>query len=86
MRTSLHRVARRGPATQACCGLLQGVHAPAQVPQSYIEPYAASIADGKRRTFAGMLSAVDEGIKNVTDALAAAGALENTIIVFTAVR
>jgi hypothetical protein len=32
-----------------------------------------------------MLSAVDEGILNVTTALQAASALDNTLIVFTAV-
>ena len=61
----------------------QGVHAPAQVPQSYVTPYDSLIADTKRRTFAGMLSAVDEGIGNVTAALKARGALDNTVIVFT---
>ena len=47
----------------------QGVHAPAQVPLQYIAPYNATITDPKRRVFAGMLSAVDEGIANVTSAL-----------------
>eukprot|EP00040_Diaphanoeca_grandis_P003760 m.25803 g.25803 ORF g.25803 m.25803 type:complete len:638 (-) comp15175_c0_seq1:193-2106(-) len=62
----------------------QGVHSPAQVPDSYIEPYNTSISDPVRRTFAGMLSCVDEGIGNVTAALKAAGAFENTLFVFTA--
>lgn len=62
----------------------QGVHAPAQVPDSYVTPYATTIADRKRRTFAGMLSAVDEGIGNVTKALKAHGAFDNTVFVFTA--
>ena len=61
----------------------QGVHSPAEAPQSYIDAYASTIADPKRRTFAGMLSAVDEGIGNVTDAFKAAGLWENTIVVFT---
>jgi len=61
----------------------QAVHAPAQVPESYVSPYNASIADAKRRTFAGMLSCMDEGIGNVTRALQAKGMLENTLIVFT---
>ena len=39
----------------------QGVHAPAQVPESYIKPYERTISNPFRRTFAGMLSAVDEG-------------------------
>jgi arylsulfatase B len=61
----------------------QGVHAPAQVPQSYADAYASTITDHKRRTFAGMLSAVDEGIGNVTAALQAKGMLDDTLIVFT---
>jgi arylsulfatase A-like enzyme len=62
----------------------QGVHAPAEVPQSYVTPYNDLIADEKRRVFAGMLSAVDEGIGNVTKALQARGAFDNTLFVFTA--
>jgi len=61
----------------------QGVHAPAEVPQSYVDPYNKTIPDPKRRTFAGMLSAVDEGIQNVTQALKQKGMLEETLIVFT---
>ena len=33
----------------------QGVHAPAEVPDSYVKPYEESILDSKRRTFAGVL-------------------------------
>ena len=61
----------------------QGVHDPAQVPARYADAYKTTIADKKRRTFAGMLSAVDEGIGNVTAALAARGMLNDTLIVFT---
>ena len=61
----------------------QGVHSPPQVPEKYIAPYKDLIADPKRRTFAGMLSAVDEGIANVTAALKRRGMLENTLIIFT---
>ena len=62
----------------------QAVHAPADCPSSYVDKYAHLIADKKRRVFAGMLSAMDEGIGNVTAALKAKGMLENTLIVFTA--
>ena len=62
----------------------QGVHAPGEAPQSYIDAYNTTIEDPKRRTFAGMLSCVDEGIGNVTAALEAKGMLEDTVIVFTA--
>eukprot|EP00756_Hemistasia_phaeocysticola_P020231 Hpha_TRINITY_DN15709_c5_g11::TRINITY_DN15709_c5_g11_i1::g.37351::m.37351/K01135/ARSB; arylsulfatase B len=61
----------------------QAVHAPAEVPAKYKDKYNTSIADGKRRTFAGMLSCADEGIGNVTAALKAKGMLDNTLIIFT---
>eukprot|EP00730_Choanoeca_flexa_P012448 TRINITY_DN4284_c0_g1_i1.p1 TRINITY_DN4284_c0_g1~~TRINITY_DN4284_c0_g1_i1.p1 ORF type:complete len:569 (+),score=147.90 TRINITY_DN4284_c0_g1_i1:3-1709(+) len=60
----------------------QAVHAPAQVPPQYEEPYAF-ITDSQRRTFAGMLACLDEGIGNVTAALEAQGMLDDTLIVFT---
>ena len=53
------------------------------MPARYAEAYNATIPDKKRRTFAGMLSAVDEGIGNVTAALDAKGMLDDTLIVFT---
>jgi arylsulfatase B len=62
----------------------QAVHAPDEVPTRYIDPYNATIPSVKRRTFAGMLSALDEGVGNVTAALEAQGLLDNTIIFFTA--
>ena len=49
----------------------------------YSNAYLDSIKDEKRRTFAGMLSAVDEGIGNVTSALKARGMLNKTLFVFT---
>ncbi len=61
----------------------QGVHAPAQVPARYRDAYNSTISDPKRRTFAGMLSAVDEGIGNVTAALKQKGMLDDTLVVFT---
>ena len=62
----------------------QAVHSPDQVPQHYIDPYNATIPDAKRRTFAGMLSALDEGVGNVTRALDAAGLTNSTLILFIA--
>jgi arylsulfatase A-like enzyme len=69
------------PLAAAHC---QAVHSPDQVPQRYIDPYNATILDHTRRTFAGMLSAMDEGVGNVTAALAEAGMLDNTLIIFMA--
>jgi hypothetical protein len=59
------------------------VHEPRQAPTHYITPYDATIADTDRRIFAGMLSAVDEGMHNVTAALKAAGMYEDTLFVVT---
>lgn len=67
----------------AVAAAYQAVHSPNQVPQQYVDPYNATIADQKRRTFAGMLSCMDEGIGNITEALRAKGMLDDTLIVFS---
>jgi arylsulfatase A-like enzyme len=56
-------------------------HGPMQVPPEYVAPYAA-IPDELRRTYAGMTAALDEAVGRLLDALAARGALENTLVVF----
>lgn len=67
----------------------QSVHAPAQAPQSYIEMFNSSLPGDEfkqRRTFAGMVHCMDEGLGNVTAQLKSEGmwtAEEPTIIVFT---
>jgi arylsulfatase A-like enzyme len=61
----------------------QSVHSPREVPDSYKNAYADTISDNIRRTFAGMVSAMDEGIGNVTNALRAKGMLDNSVIVFS---
>ena len=58
------------------------VHAPLQVPEKYLQPYGD--LKGGRRTLAGMLAAVDEGIGQIVEALDKAGLRENTLIVFSA--
>eukprot|EP00057_Strongylocentrotus_purpuratus_P012984 XP_011667458.1 PREDICTED: arylsulfatase B [Strongylocentrotus purpuratus] len=60
----------------------QAVHLPLQVPDRYMDPYK-NIADENRRTYAGMVSCMDEGIGNVTRALKDAGLYDNTIIIFS---
>lgn len=57
------------------------VHAPHQAPASYKEPYAN--LKEPRRTYAGMLAAMDEGIGQVLDAVAAKGIAQDTLILFT---
>jgi len=59
-----------------------GVHAPLQVPERYLEPYAS--IPGNRRKMAGMLSAVDEAIGQIVAALDKAGLREETLILFSA--
>ena len=61
----------------------QSVHAPHMVPQRYMDQYASHIRDKNERVFAGMVSAMDEGIGNITQALQATGLADNTIIVFS---
>lgn len=61
----------------------QGVHSPSQAPQRYIDMYNDTISDSTRRTFAGMISAVDEGIFNITEALREKGMYDDTVFVFT---
>jgi len=39
----------------------QAVHAPSEVPESYKDPYNGVIENSHRKTFAGMLSCMDEG-------------------------
>ena len=61
----------------------RSVHGPHQVPKKYINKYSTHIRDEKQKIFAAMVSAMDEGIGNVTRALAAAGLSDNTIVVFS---
>ena len=61
----------------------QAVHAPSEVPKDYLLPYEDSISDMKRRKFAAMLSAMDQGIGNVTSALKRSGLAENTLLIFS---
>jgi arylsulfatase A-like enzyme len=57
------------------------VHGPHQVPDSY--PAAFPALDGVRKTYAGMLAAMDEAVGKVADALEAAKLIDNTLVMFT---
>ena len=57
------------------------VHAPHQVPEEYTKPY--SQMKGDRRSYAGMLAAMDEAVGKVLDAIEAAGATDNTLVLFS---
>ena len=57
------------------------VHGPLQVPDSYVAPYAS--LKGNRKTYAGMLSAMDEAIGQVVATLEEQKMRDNTLIVFS---
>ncbi|MGH8352797.1 MAG: arylsulfatase B [Pseudomonas sp.] len=56
-------------------------HAPYQAPQEYLDRYK-QIADPSRRTYAAMITAMDEQIGRLVTALDKRGMRENTLIVF----
>jgi arylsulfatase A-like enzyme len=56
-------------------------HAPLQASQQYLDRFA-HISDPKRKTYAAMVSAVDDGVGAVLDKLDALGLTENTLVIF----
>lgn len=56
-------------------------HAPMQAPDQYLERFP-DISDKKRKTYAAMVSAVDDGVGRVLVALKKHGLEENTLVVF----
>ncbi|XP_069119491.1 arylsulfatase B-like isoform X2 [Argopecten irradians] len=61
---------------------LQAVHEPLEVPERYKEQYT-NIKNGARRTYAGMVAAMDEAIGNITAAFQANGMWDDTVMVFS---
>jgi arylsulfatase A-like enzyme len=57
------------------------VHAPLQVPESYKAPYAA--LHGPRRTYAGMVAAMDEAVGQIVAAIDGKGMRPNTLFLFS---
>ena len=57
------------------------VHAPLQAPDKYKEPYAH--LPGPRRTYAGMLAAMDEAVGQIAATIDDAGMRTNTLFVFS---
>ncbi|XP_052248928.1 arylsulfatase B-like isoform X2 [Dreissena polymorpha] len=60
----------------------QSVHDPLEVPESYERIYA-NISTKSRRTYCGMISALDEAVGNITSALRSRGFMDNALLVFT---
>ena len=60
----------------------QAAHSPLEVPEEYTEAYS-DIQDTDRRQYAGMIAAMDEAVKNITEHLGNAGMWDNTLMVFT---
>ncbi|KAG9281164.1 arylsulfatase I [Astyanax mexicanus] len=60
----------------------QAVHTPLQCPKEYIYPYRG-MGNVMRRKYAGMVSAVDEAVRNVTYALRKYGYYRNSVIIFS---
>ena len=58
------------------------LHLP-QVPDVYTAPYTETIRDAPRRSYAGMVSTVDECAANITSALEVAGIYNDTMIIFS---
>ena len=77
------RIIRETPADKPLFLYLpfNAVHSPFQVPDDYLKPYGK--LTGVRRTYAGMLSAMDEAIGQVVAALQETGRIENTLIAFS---
>jgi arylsulfatase A-like enzyme len=62
----------------------EAVHYPDEVPSHYVDPYRARTEwTNQRQTYAGMLSAVDESIANVTRAMRKRDMWKDTIVVVT---
>jgi arylsulfatase A-like enzyme len=57
------------------------VHAPLQVPPKYKEPYAN--LPEPRRTYAGMVAAMDEAVGQIVSAIEETGRRANTLFIFT---
>ena len=61
---------------------LQSVHNPLQVPDEYVNMYK-NISVNERRIFSGMVTAMDDAIGEVVEALKESDLYNNTIIIFS---
>eukprot|EP00051_Salpingoeca_urceolata_P015673 m.204562 g.204562 ORF g.204562 m.204562 type:complete len:543 (-) comp18472_c1_seq5:132-1760(-) len=60
----------------------QAVHGPIEAPQEYVDRNQ-HIPKGRRRTFAGMISCLDEGLRNISLALKDKGWWDDTAIIIS---
>ena len=61
----------------------QSVHSPDEAPQELIDRFNATMAWAQRRTFGGMVTALDDGVGAVVATLKERGMYGNTLIVFS---
>jgi arylsulfatase A-like enzyme len=61
----------------------QSVHSPDEAPERLIDRFNSSIRNDHRRTFAGMVTALDDGIGNVTGVLKELSLDSRTLLIFT---
>ena len=66
--------------------MLQAVHGPLQVPQSYVSKYCSHIDttsdEGRRQLKCAMTAAMDEGVGRVREALDRLGYSDNVLTLF----
>ena len=60
----------------------ESVHGPFEAPDSYVSLYNATIQNQKRRTFSGMLSAMDDAVEVVVSAMRKTGLWDDTLVFF----
>jgi hypothetical protein len=61
----------------------QSVHSPDEAPERLISRFNSSVSNSHRRTFAGMVTALDDGVGNVTAVLKELHLDSSTLIIFT---
>eukprot|EP00041_Stephanoeca_diplocostata_P017392 m.349118 g.349118 ORF g.349118 m.349118 type:complete len:661 (+) comp20685_c0_seq1:183-2165(+) len=61
----------------------ESVHGPIEAPPNYVAMYDGKVNDTTRKTFSGMLTAMDDSVGHVIGRLQAKGLWDNTLVVFT---